>query len=88
MYDIIIKTIRIIFKFEKDMTFKQNQNNVYFNRIPKSLIAITLMIISGFCFVLMHSAVKYLSKEVHIFEIAFFRCVLVIFVLTRLLNKF
>ena len=45
------------------------------------LIAISLMIISGLFFVLMHSAVKYLSKEVHIFEIAFFRCALVIFVL-------
>ena len=45
------------------------------------LMAISLMIISGLFFVLMHSAVKYLSKEVHIFEIAFFRCALVIFVL-------
>ncbi len=47
-----------------------------------SLIAISLMVFSGLFFVLMHSAVKYLSKEVHIFEIAFFRCALVIFVLT------
>ena len=45
------------------------------------LMAISLMIISGLFFVLMHSAVKYLSEEVHIFEIAFFRCALVIFVL-------
>ena len=51
------------------------------NNIPSSLFAISLMIISGLFFVLMHSAVKYLSKEVHIFEIAFFRCALVIFVL-------
>ena len=50
-------------------------------KMPVSLIAISLMVFSGLFFVLMHSAVKYLSKEVHIFEIAFFRCALVIFVL-------
>jgi len=33
----------------------------------------------------MHSAVKYLSKEVHIFEIAFFRCALVVFVLAPII---
>jgi drug/metabolite transporter (DMT)-like permease len=43
------------------------------------------MVISGLFFVLMHSAVKYLSKEVHIFEIAFFRCALVIFVLAPII---
>ncbi|MDA9648846.1 DMT family transporter [Alphaproteobacteria bacterium] len=43
------------------------------------------MIISGLFFVIMHSAVKYLSKEVHIFEIAFFRCALVIFVLAPII---
>ena len=51
------------------------------NNMSAPLIAISLMVISGLFFVLMHSAVKYLSKEVHIFEIAFFRCALVIFVL-------
>jgi len=51
------------------------------NNMSAPLIAISLMIISGLFFVLMHSAVKYLSKEIHIFEIAFFRCALVIFVL-------
>ena len=55
------------------------------NNIPSSLFAIGLMIISGLFFVLMHSAVKYLSKEVHIFEIAFFRCALVIFVLAPII---
>ena len=55
------------------------------NNIPSSLFAISLMIISGLFFVLMHSAVKYLSKEVHIFEIAFFRCALVIFVLAPII---
>ena len=45
------------------------------------------MIISGFFFVIMHSAVKYLSKEVHIFEIAFFRCALVVFVLAPIIFK-
>ena len=43
------------------------------------------MIISGLFFVIMHSAVKYLSKEIHIFEIAFFRCALVVFVLAPLI---
>ena len=57
------------------------------NNIPSSLFAISLMIISGLFFVLMHSAVKYLSKEVHIFEIAFFRCALVIFVLAPIIFK-
>ena len=51
------------------------------NNMSAPLIAISLMVISVLFFVLMHSAVKYLSKEVHIFEIAFFRCALVIFVL-------
>ena len=55
------------------------------NNIPSSLFAISLMIISGLFFVLMHSAVKYLSKEVHIFEIAFFRCAVVIFVLAPII---
>ena len=55
------------------------------NNMSAPLIAISLMIISGLFFVLMHSAVKYLSKEVHIFEIAFFRCALVIFVLAPII---
>ena len=55
------------------------------NKFPKPLIAISLMVISGLFFVFMHSAVKYLSKEVHIFEIAFFRCALVIFVLAPII---
>ena len=55
------------------------------NNIPSSLFAISLMIISGLFFVMMHSAVKYLSKEIHIFEIAFFRCALVIFVLAPII---
>ena len=59
--------------------------NKIINKMPKSLIAISMMVISGLFFVLMHSAVKYLSKEVHIFEIAFFRCALVIFVLAPII---
>ena len=55
--------------------------NKFLNNMSVPLMAISLMIISGLFFVLMHSAVKYLSEEVHIFEIAFFRCALVIFVL-------
>ena len=59
--------------------------NKILNNMSAPLIAISLMIISGLFFVLMHSAVKYLSKEVHIFEIAFFRCALVIFVLAPII---
>ena len=59
--------------------------NKFISKFPKPLIAISLMVISGLFFVFMHSAVKYLSKEVHIFEIAFFRCALVIFVLAPII---
>ena len=59
--------------------------NKILNNMSAPLIAINLMIISGLFFVLTHSAVKYLSKEVHIFEIAFFRCALVIFVLAPII---
>lgn len=59
--------------------------NIISNNFPAPLMAISFMIISGLFFVVMHSAVKYLSKEVHIFEIAFFRCALVIFVLAPII---
>ena len=59
--------------------------NKFSNNLPAPLMAISLMIISGLFFVVMHSAVKYLSKEVHVFEIAFFRCALVIFVLAPII---
>ena len=59
--------------------------NIILNNFPAPLMAISFMIISGLFFVVMHSAVKYLSKEVHIFEIAFFRCALVIFVLAPII---
>lgn len=45
------------------------------------------MIVSGVCFVLMHSAAKYLSEEIHIFQITFLRCALVIVVLIPLIFK-
>ena len=67
-------------------TFNLKFRNIISN-IPISLIAIFMMIISGLCFVLMHSAVKYLSTEIHIFEIAFFRCALVIFVLAPVIMQ-
>ena len=65
---------------EQKLLLKKGFNKIL-NNMSAPLMAISLMIISGLFFVLMHSAVKYLSKEVHIFEIAFFRCSLVIFVL-------
>ena len=65
---------------EQKLLLKKGFNKIL-NNMSAPLMAISLMIISGLFFVLMHSAVKYLSKEIHIFEIAFFRCALVIFVL-------
>lgn len=57
------------------------------NKLSLTSISIILMIISGFSFVIMHSAAKYLSSEIHIFEITFLRCLLVIFVLSPLIFK-
>ena len=59
----------------------------YFNNFSSTSISIILMIISGFSFIVMHSAAKYLSDEIHVFEITFLRCVLVIFVLAPLIFK-
>ena len=59
----------------------------YFNNFSSTSISIILMIISGFSFIVMHSAAKYLSDEVHVFEITFLICVLVIFVLAPLIIK-
>ena len=58
-----------------------------FNNLSDKTIAIILMIISGFNFVIMHSAAKWLSDEIHIFEISFLRCSLVIFVLAPMIYK-
>ena len=52
---------------------------------PKGILAIILMIVSGLCFVIMHSAVKFLSQEIHPFEIAFFRNVFVALVLAPII---
>ena len=57
----------------------------FFSKIPKKFLSIILMIISGIFFVIMHSAVKYLSQEIHPFEIAFFRNVFVVIVLAPLI---
>ena len=50
-------------------------------------VSIILMIISGFSFVVMHSAAKYLSDQIHIFEITFLRCALVAVVLAPMIFK-
>ncbi len=55
--------------------------------ISQKSIAIIYMIISGFSFVIMHSAAKYLSEQIHIFEITFLRCALVIVVLAPIIFK-
>ena len=55
--------------------------------ISQKSIAIIYMIISGISFVIMHSAAKYLSEQIHIFEITFLRCALVIVVLTPIIFK-
>ena len=51
------------------------------SNLPLKFLSIILMIISGFCFVVMHSAAKYLANELHIFEVVFLRCALVAVVL-------
>ena len=51
------------------------------SNVSQKFFSIILMIISGFCFVVMHSAAKYLADSVHIFEVVFLRCALVVVVL-------
>ena len=55
--------------------------------LSDTTVSIILMIISGFSFVVMHSAAKYLSDQIHIFEITFLRCALVIVVLAPIIFK-
>ena len=53
--------------------------------MPGRSLSVLLMILSGVCFVAMHSAAKYLADEVHIFEIVFLRCALVVVILSPFL---
>ena len=55
--------------------------------LSDTTVSIILMIISGFSFVVMHSAAKFLSDQIHIFEITFLRCALVALVLTPMIFK-
>ena len=55
--------------------------------LSDTTVSIILMIISGFSFVVMHSAAKFLSDQIHIFEITFLRCALVIVVLAPIIFK-
>ena len=59
----------------------------FFINVPKRSLSVLLMILSGVCFVAMHSAAKYLADEVHIFEIVFLRCALVVVILSPFLFK-
>lgn len=59
----------------------------HFQKLPRKSVSIILMMISGFCFVIMHSSAKYLSAEIHIFEIVFLRCALVAMVLLPFIFK-
>ena len=56
-------------------------------KLSNTTLSIILMIISGFSFVVMHSAAKFLSDQIHIFEITFLRCALVAFVLAPMIFK-
>ena len=56
-------------------------------KLSDTTVSIILMIISGFSFVVMHSAAKFLSDQIHIFEITFLRCALVAVVLTPMIFK-
>ena len=55
--------------------------------LSDTTVSILLMIISGFSFVVMHSAAKFLSDQIHIFEITFLRCALVAVVLAPMIFK-
>ena len=55
--------------------------------LSDTTVSIILMIISGFSFVVMHSAAKFLSDQIHIFEITFLRCALVVVVLAPMIFK-
>ena len=55
--------------------------------LSDTTVSIILMIISGFSFVVMHSAAKFLSDQINIFEITFLRCALVIVVLAPIIFK-
>ena len=57
------------------------------NNLSSTSVSIILMIISGFSFVVMHSAAKFLSDQIHIFEITFLRCALVAVVLAPMIFK-
>ncbi len=59
----------------------------FFINMPGRSLSVLLMILSGVCFVAMHSAAKYLADEVHIFEIIFLRCALVVVILSPFLFK-
>ena len=59
----------------------------FFINMPGRPLSILLMVLSGICFVAMHSAAKYLADEVHIFEIVFLRCALVVVILSPFLFK-
>lgn len=59
----------------------------FFINMPERSLSVLLMILSGVCFVAMHSAAKYLADEVHIFEIVFLRCALVVVILSPFLFK-
>ena len=55
--------------------------------LSNTTLSIILMVISGFSFVVMHSAAKHLSDQIHIFEITFLRCALVAVVLAPMIFK-
>ena len=59
----------------------------FFINMPGRSLSVLLMILSGVCFVAMHSAAKYLADEVHIFQIVFLRCALVVVILFPFLLK-
>ena len=56
-------------------------------KLSNKSVSIILMMVSGFCFVIMHSSAKYLAAEIHIFEIVFLRCALVAIILLPFIFK-
>ena len=80
--------IEKIYDFDAILKLSINLKTVILNKInklPKNIISITFMIVSGLCFVLMHTIVKYISEQIHPFEIAFFRNVFVVLVLAPII---
>ena len=76
-----------IYQYALQILYALKIYRFFFLNMPGRSLSVLLMILSGVCFVAMHSAAKYLADEVHIFEIVFLRCALVVVILSPFLFK-